>query len=124
MPRSRSRWSEMTGKRMTDNRIYTFLGLAAKAGRLISGDETCEGAVKKGKVRLVIVAEDASDNTRKKFEDICGYRDIAMRFFGKKEKLGRHIGKSMRSVVAVIDGNFAKRLQEMIDEHGKEYGGV
>ena len=28
----------------------------------------------------------------------------------------------MRSVVAVIDGNFAKRLQEMIDEHGKEYG--
>ena len=71
---------------MTDNRIYTFLGLAAKAGRLISGDETCEGR-EEGKVRLVIVAEDASDNTRKKFEDICGYRDIAMRFLGKRRNL-------------------------------------
>ena len=78
--------------------------------------------MKKGKVRLVIVAEDASDNTRKKFEDICGYRGYCHEIFGKKEKLGRYIGKSMRSVVAVIDGNFAKRLQEMIDEHGKEYG--
>ncbi|HOQ06212.1 MAG TPA: ribosomal L7Ae/L30e/S12e/Gadd45 family protein [Clostridiales bacterium] len=114
----------MTDNRMTDNRIYSFLGLATKAGKLISGDDTCERTVRKGKVRLVIVAEDASENTRKKFEDICSYRNIAMRFFGKKEKLGRYIGKSMRSVVAVIDGNFSKRLLEMIDNHGKEYGGV
>ena len=39
--------------------------------------------------------------------DMCGYRNVAIRCFGKKEKLGRHIGRSMRSVIAVIDRNIA-----------------
>ena len=38
----------MTGKRMTDNRIYTFPGLAAKAGRLISGDGDLRGGREEG----------------------------------------------------------------------------
>ena len=55
-------------------RIYSFLGLATKAGKLISGEETCERALKLGKVFLVIVSDDASDNTKKKFNDMCKYR--------------------------------------------------
>ena len=55
---------------------------------------------------------------------ICAITEVAIRFFGKKEKLGRHIGKGMRTVIAVIDRNFAQRLLEMIDDHGKEHGGV
>lgn len=119
----RSSWGSRL-REMMDEKVYSFLGLATKAGKLISGDETCERAVKAGKVRLVIVTEDASGNTRKKFMDMCSYRNVAIRCFGKKEKLGRHIGKSVRSVVAVIDGSFAEHLLEMIDDHGKEYGGV
>lgn len=106
------------------DKAYSFLGLAAKAGKLISGDETCERALKAGKVHLVIVSEDASGNTRGKFMDMCGYRNVAIRCFGKKEKLGRHIGRSMRSVIAVIDRNIAGRLLELIDDHGIEHGGV
>src|SRR5690606_37700177 len=115
----KSKW----GKIMHD-RVYSFLGLCAKAGKLLSGDETCERALKSGKARLVIVSEEASENTRKKFLDMCNYRKVAIRFFEKKEKLGRHIGKGMRTVIAVNDRNFAQRLLEMIDDHGKEHGGV
>lgn len=106
------------------DRIYSFLGLATKAGKEISGEETCERALKSEKVCLVIVSADASENTRKKFRDMCSYRDVPIRFFGEKDLLGRFSGKDSRTVVAVTDPGFAGRLQEMIDRCGKEHGGV
>ena len=63
------------------NKVYSFLGLATKAGKLISGEDTCERAVKSGKVGLLIVAEDAYEITKKKFNDICSYRVIEIRYF-------------------------------------------
>ena len=42
-----------------------MLGMAAKAGKIESGEFSTEKAVKGGRGRLVIVAEDASDNTKK-----------------------------------------------------------
>jgi len=105
-------------------RIYTFLGLATKAGKLLSGDETCERALKSGKVYLVIVSEDASDNTKKKFKDMCSYRDIGIRYFGEKELLGKFTGKKIRSVIAIAERGFAEHLKEMIDNRGIEHGGV
>lgn len=105
-------------------RIYSFLGLATKAGKLLSGEETCERAVKAGRVSLVIVSEDASNNTKKKFNDMCCFRNIQLRCFGEKSGIGRYTGKSVRSVVAITEKNFAERLKEMIDNRGIEHGGV
>lgn len=107
---------------MTD-RIYSFLGLAAKAGKLVSGEETCERAVKARKANLVIVASDASDNTKKKFGDICTYKGIEVRYFGEKELLGKYTGKDIRSVVAVSGREFAGRLKQLIDSSSIDYGG-
>lgn len=106
------------------DRIYSFLGLATKAGKEVSGEETCERALKAEKVCLVIVSADASENTRKKFKDMCSYRNVPIRFFGQRDMLGRFSGKEARTVVAVTDPGFAGRLQEMIDGCGKEHGGV
>jgi ribosomal protein L7Ae-like RNA K-turn-binding protein len=97
------------------DRIYSFLGLAAKAGKLLSGDETCERAIKAGKAQLVLVSGDASGNTLKKFTDMCNFRGIQLKLFGEKEKIGRYIGKDIRSVVVITEIGFAKRLIEMID---------
>ncbi len=105
-------------------RIYSFLGLAAKAGKLLSGEESCERALKSGKVYLVIVSEDASDNTKKKFRDMCNYRDIEIRYYGEKDLLGSYTGKRVRSVIAVTEIGFARHLKEMIDNRGIEHGGV
>lgn len=99
---------------MTD-KIYSFLGLATKARKLIAGDETCERALKRSLVSLVIVADDASHNTKKKFTDACNYRNIEIRIFGQKDMLGKFTGKNIRSVVAILDKSFSKRLKEMID---------
>lgn len=105
------------------DRIYSFLGLARKANKLVSGDETCERAIKAGKVSLVIVAEDASQSTMKKFTDACNYRNIDIRIFGKKEFLGKFTGKNIRSVIAIQEKGFSDRLIKMIDDANIGCGG-
>ncbi|TYQ13041.1 UNVERIFIED_CONTAM: ribosomal protein L7Ae-like RNA K-turn-binding protein [Acetivibrio alkalicellulosi] len=107
---------------MTD-KVYSFLGLARKANKLVSGDETCERFLNTGKVKLIIVAEDASDNTKKKFNDACKYRNIHIRFFGTKELLGKYIGKGINSVLAILDKGFSIRLMEMLDNENIVCGG-
>lgn len=105
------------------NNIYSFLGLAKKADKLLSGGYACKRAIKSQKIFLVILAEDASDNTKKEFINACNSEGIEIRFFGEKELLGRFIGKGMRSVIAVLDENFAKGLIEKIDKWSIENGG-
>jgi ribosomal protein L7Ae-like RNA K-turn-binding protein len=106
-----------------ENKMYSFLGLAAKARKIISGEDACERAVKAQNVKLVIVAKDASDNTKKKFNDKCKYRDVEIRYFGEKILLGRYIGKEIRSVIAVLDESFSKRMTEILDSIDRESGG-
>ena len=107
-----------------DEKVYSFLGLAAKAGKLLSGEEACEKGLKSGKGYLVIVLEDASDNTRRKFETICSNRGVEISNFGEKALLGKYSGKGLRSVIVVMEKGFAGRLKEMISIRGTELGGV
>jgi len=106
------------------NKVYAFMGLAAKAGKVKSGNDSCEAALRSGKAYLIVVAEDASYNTKKRFSDICDYKGIDFRIYGFKEEIGRYIGKDLRSVIAILDSGFSKRLKELIDGDIKESGGV
>ncbi|MGE5613163.1 MAG: L7Ae/L30e/S12e/Gadd45 family ribosomal protein [Bacillota bacterium] len=108
---------------MTD-KIYSFIGLAKKAGKLVAGEETCESALKSGKVYLLIVSEDASANTVKKFMNASAYRKVGMVRFGQKELLGKFTGGNVRTVIAIKDRGFAEHLKTMIADRGKEHGGV
>jgi ribosomal protein L7Ae-like RNA K-turn-binding protein len=103
--------------------IYSFLGLAKKAGKLVSGGDTCARALKSGKAFLVIVAEDASENTKKEFKDSCSYRGVNICYFGKKELLGKYTGKDIRSVIAILDKGFSDELKARIENCSKEDGG-
>lgn len=106
-----------------ENKIYSFLGLAAKARGLASGDDTCEKTIKAGKAHLVIVSEDASDNTKKKFTDMCKYKNVEIRIFGEKEAIGRYIGKGIRSIVAITNKDFAKGLMGLLGSRDFKDGG-
>jgi len=90
------------------------LGLVQKAGYLASGEFQCEDAIKRGRAYLVIIAEDASQNTKKKFSDKCAYYDVRCVVMSSKEELGGRIGKSERSCVAVLDSGFADSILEKI----------
>ncbi len=91
-----------------------MLGMAARAGKTVSGEFAVEKSVKQETAWLVLLAEDASDNTRKKFTDMCSYRDIPCLLFADKETLGRAIGKEYRACAAVEDENLARVIREHI----------
>ena len=65
----------------------SLVGLAAKAGKVVSGEFATEKAVKSQKASLVLIAEDASENTKKKFRDMCTYYQVPLYIIGSKEEL-------------------------------------
>ena len=105
-------------------KILNLLGLATKAGKTASGGFMTEKSVKGGKAFLVLVPEDASNNTKKMFFNMCTYYKVPIYLFGRKEELGHAIGKEARTSVAVLDAGFAKALAKQIELNGgSEYEG-
>ena len=47
-------------------KAMNLIGLAMRAGKLITGEELTIAEIRKQKAKLVFVATDASENTRKK----------------------------------------------------------
>ena len=94
------------------DRVLSMFGLAAKAGKVASGEFSVEKAVKSNKAYLVLVADDASDNTKKMFTNLCTFYKVPILFYADKEKLGRAIGKEMRASAVVLDKGFADSIIE------------
>ena len=59
--------------RLKSSKALSLVSLATKAGKTASGEFCTEKEVKTGMAELVIVAEDASDNTKKKFKNMCNF---------------------------------------------------
>lgn len=99
---------------MNNNKVLSMLGLAERARKLASGEFATEKAIKSCEAFLVIVAEDASDNTKKMFLNMCAYYNVPILILGKKESLGHAIGKELRSSIAVLDSGFGKAITSLV----------
>ena len=97
------------------NKIYSLLGIAMKSGNVVSGEYQTLEAVKKRKANLVLVSEDASDNTKKLFTDKCAFYAAPVYLYGSKEDLGRAIGKDLRSSLAVCDVGLATAIKKQLE---------
>ena len=93
------------------NRVFQMLGIAAKSGNVVSGEFSTEKAIKTGRAFLVIVSEEASENTNKMFANMTEFYEVPMYVFGTKEELGRCIGKEFRASLAIIDENLANAVE-------------
>ena len=98
-----------------NNKIYGLLGLARKAGKISFGTQSCIEAIEKGKAKLVIIAEDCSDRTKKNFEDISNTANVPIRVIGTIENISKCIGQNNKAVIVVRDENFAKEIIKKID---------
>ena len=71
--------------------------------------------MKSGGAALVIVAGDASDNTKKKFKNMCDYYHVPICFYRDKDTLGHAMGKQFRASLAILDEGFAKGIRKHMD---------
>ena len=97
---------------MRQNKILSLVGLAMKAGKVVSGEFSTERAVKTGEACMVVVSAEASDNTRKKFENMCTYYKVPVYFYGTKEELGTAMGKEFRASLAVTDAGLSDAIMK------------
>mgnify|MGYP000709718666 CR=1 FL=1 len=95
---------------MKPDKILSLVGLATRAGKTASGEFCTEKEVKTGRAALVIVAGDASENTKKKFRDMCEFYKVPMIVYGDKDTLGHAMGKQFRASLAILDEGFAKGI--------------
>ncbi len=103
-------------------KVLGTLGLAKKAGDVVSGEFMTEKAIREGVAKLVIVAADASDNTKKKFRNSCTYYKVPYVEFADKDTLGNAIGNEFRASLAVTNSGFATSLGKKLELEVTKYG--
>ena len=93
-----------------------MFALARKAGKLVTGEEGSEKAIRGGTAQLVHVARDASANTQKKFGNKAKFYEAPIYSLFTKEEINRHMGLHNRATFVVTDENFARKIMEIIGE--------
>lgn len=96
------------------NKILTLVGFAYKSKKLVSGEGITLEQIKKNKVKLVLLSNDASDNTAKRIKDKSKTRNIRVCENFDRYELGRAIGKEERVVIGITDSNFAGSIVTLL----------
>ncbi|MCR6545894.1 L7Ae/L30e/S12e/Gadd45 family ribosomal protein [Dehalobacterium formicoaceticum] len=97
-----------------NHQVFTLLGFAQKAGKIVSGETGCTAAIKHKKALLVIFSADAAESTKTQIKFLCRQNKIECREWGSKIDLGNSIGKSPRAVLAVTEKGFASAILKIL----------
>ncbi|HOA19908.1 MAG TPA: ribosomal L7Ae/L30e/S12e/Gadd45 family protein [Sedimentibacter sp.] len=92
------------------HKIYSMLGIARKGGNVSIGFDSTKADIEKNNSFLVIIAEDASDKTKKNIKFVCDKYNCEYIETGEKELLGKALGKKVVSVLSIRDRNIASYL--------------
>ena len=99
-----------------NKKLISMIGLSKQAGKVLSGELACTKAIQTNSAMLVLVAEDASANTKKKFSNSTAFYKIPLAFLLTKDTLGAAIGKEYVAVIAITDENLAKKIGQLAVE--------
>ena len=102
------------------DRVLSLLGLCRRAGKTALGNDAVISSIVRGEARLVICAQDISENTRRKIlynAKMCSVPCLTLK--RTKDSLGGALGKYC-AVVAVNDSGFAKKLSGYIQTESEE----
>lgn len=101
--------------------MIKILGLARRARKLITGTELTVKGVRTNRVKLVLLALDASDNTKKQIYDKCRTYNVDVIDIFSSDEISKSIGKKNIKVIGIIDEGFSKTLLNQAKEVN-EYG--
>jgi ribosomal protein L7Ae-like RNA K-turn-binding protein len=104
-----------------NERLLGLMGIALRAGKLTAGQEPTLKSIRQGKAELIILAADASANTKKVFYDKGKYYNVPVLEMGSMDQLGKALGKGTRAVAAINDAGFARSILKNFEE-GKGTG--
>ncbi|MDO4868861.1 MAG: ribosomal L7Ae/L30e/S12e/Gadd45 family protein [Bacillota bacterium] len=97
------------------NKVLTYMGFAKRSGNLVSGVNTCSFNISKGKAKLIILAEDISENSEKKIMKDVRKHSVDHIKYGSSDELSHATGTVGRTVFAVLDSHFAETIKSEIE---------
>lgn len=102
-----------------EERIASYLALANKAGKVVSGsDQVAEFLRKTSPVkRIVFLADDISDDIGQRIRTLAELNSVAWVTLFDKDRYGALLGKGLRSVVAVRGDGFVDSLTTEIERY-------
>lgn len=99
------------------DKVMSYLGFAARARKVLTGYNTAVFTMEKGKVKLVILAEDLSENSKEKMISISERLCVPYRIHGKMDDLSHITGTEGKGIFSIIDDNFANVISKEIDDN-------
>ena len=96
-------------------KICGLLGLATRAGKIVFGTEACMQSIEKNKVKLIIIATDAAERTKMKFNSICDNKKVPIFEYLSIDEISKAIGKNNKAIVGIKDINFSKEIIKIIN---------
>lgn len=91
-------------------KTYTYLGFAARSRKAKAGEQAALAHLKKNEVFLLVIAENAQPNAIARWQRRAGQYQVPYIIFGTQEELGRAIGSSYKTIIALTDKKLAEAI--------------
>ena len=92
-----------------------MIGLAVRAGKCSTGEETIIKDIQQNRAKLVIMANDIGPQTKKKITNKCKTYNVPYKIIEEdREVLSQKIGKAKRVGVAILDEGFATKIKSLL----------
>lgn len=102
------------------NKFLSFLGLAKRSGSILEGYSKCDEQRNRKKIYLFIMSKDASESSKRKFENHCKDKNIPYIEDFSKGELGTAVGREEIKILAILDNNISKKLLILYEEANYE----
>ena len=104
-----------------EQKLFSVLGFAMKAGKVRSGELSVEKAVKSGRAKLVAIDSGISRQSRARWQAVCDSCGIPLI---TADRLGRAIGKEAHMVACIADNGFAQMVLRAYKILDPNFGGM
>lgn len=94
--------------------VIPLLGFARKGSKLAAGESAVESALKRGNAALIILTEDLPEKRKLYWRKWSHDLEVPCLILGEKEEMGRVLGMSPRSIIAVTDKQLAAAILQQL----------
>jgi ribosomal protein L7Ae-like RNA K-turn-binding protein len=104
---------------MKYEKVVNLLSMAQRAKQVASGEHAVEKAFQEHKAELLLIAEDAAEETKAAYVKLAEKNHISFCYLLTREALGQCLGKNFRAAAVILDKGFSKAMEERIIEAKK-----
>jgi len=97
---------------MDERRMKGLMGLCVRAGQAVFGEDGCRKAIEKGRCGILLADGNISENSRKRYEDLCERTGTRMGLL-PPGMLAEATGKP-GAAMAVKPGSFSEQICSLI----------